>query len=99
MVAFTLGEAVLVPVRVIREPDVARHVYGRASTSAGWSEYRFDFTEGSILNGLARGVIAGASHTGSDQWDVLIENGLAGRTVTVPGEMLASALEPMRRAA
>lgn len=99
MAAFTQGEAVLVPVRVIRQPDAANHVYGRASITAGWSEYRFDFTEGSILNGLARGVIAGASHTGSDQWDVLIENGLAGGTVTVPGDMLASALEPMREAA
>lgn len=97
MAAFTEGEAVLVPVRVIRAAEPT--MWGRASITSGWSEYRFDFTEGSILNGLARGVIAGPSHTGSDQWDVLIENGLAGGTVTVPGEMLASALEPMRRAA
>lgn len=96
---FTPGEAVLVPARVARPAGAGLGEWGRAVIEDGWGSYAFDFTGDTVIHGLARGVILAPSHTGAGKWDVQVENGLAGATVTVPGEMLASALEPLRRAA
>ncbi len=96
---FTPGEAVLIPARVVRPAGTGLGEWGCAVIEDGWSRYSIDFTGGAVIHGLARGVILAPSHTGAGKWDVQVENGLAGVTVTVPGDMLASALEPLRRAA
>ena len=96
---FTIGEAVLIPARVARPSSSGLGEWGRAVIASGWSSYAFDFTGDAVIHGLARGVILAPSHTGAGKWDVQVENGLAGVAVTVPGDKLASALEPLRRAA
>lgn len=96
---FAIGEAVLIPARVARPAGAGLGEWGRAVIEDGWGAYAFDFTGDTVIHGLARGVILAPSHTGAGKWDVQVENGLAGVTVTVPGDMLASALEPLRSAA
>lgn len=96
---FAIGEAVLIPARVIRPAGAGLGEWGRMSIEDGWSRYSIDFTGDAVIHGLARGVILAPSHAGVGKWDVQVEDGLAGATVTVPGHMLASALEPLRRAA
>ncbi|WP_313005378.1 hypothetical protein [Brevundimonas sp.] len=96
---FTPGEAVLIPARVIRPAGAGLGEWGCMSIEDGWSSYSIDFVGDAVIHGLARGVILAPSHAGAGKWDVQVENGLAGVTVTVPGDMLASALEPLRRAA
>lgn len=96
---FAIGEAVLIPARVVRPAGAGLGEWGRAVIEGGWGSYAFDFIGDAVINGLARGVILAPSHTGAGKWDVQVENGLAGVTVTVPGDMLVSALEPLRSAA
>ncbi|MNY04508.1 hypothetical protein D3C86_1371890 [compost metagenome] len=96
---FTIGEAVLIPARVARSSGSGLGEWGRAVIDDGWSSYSFDFTGDAVIHGLARGVILAPSHTGAGKWDVQVENGLAGAVITVPGDMLASALGPLRSAA
>lgn len=96
---FTPGEAVLIPARVARPAGAGRGEWGSAVIETGWSRYDLFFTGDTVIHGLARGVILAPSLTGAGKWDVQVENGLAGAVITVPGDMLASALEPLRRAA
>lgn len=96
---FTPGEAVLIPARVLRPAGAVRGEWGCAVIEAGWSRHAIDFLGDAVIHGLARGVILAPSNSGADKWDVQVENGLAGAVITVPGDMLASALEPIRSAA
>ncbi|MGU3457271.1 hypothetical protein ACLBV5_13265 [Brevundimonas sp. M1A4_2e] len=96
---FTPGEAVLIPARVVRPAGAGLGDWGRALIETGWGRYALDYRGDAIAHGLARGVILAPSNSGAGKWDVQIENGLAGVVVTVPGVMLASALEPLRSAA
>lgn len=96
---FTPGEAVLIPARVVRPAGAGLGDWGRAVVETGWSQYTLAFIGDAIINGLARGVILAPANSGAGKWDVQVENGLAGVVITVPGDMLASALEPLRSAA
>lgn len=96
---FTPGEAVLVPVRVLRPAGAGLGEWGCAVIEDGWGRYSIDFIGDTVIHGLARGVILAPSNSGAGKWDVQVENGLAGVVITVPGDMLASALEPLRSAA
>lgn len=96
---FTPGEAVLIPARVVRPAGAGLGDWGRAVIETGWSRYALDYRGDAITHGLARGVILAPSNSGAGKWDVQVENGLAGVVITVPGDMLASALEPLRSAA
>lgn len=96
---FTPGEAVLIPARVARPAGPGLGDWGCALIETGWNRYALDFRGDAITHGLARGVILAPSNSGAGKWDVQVENGLAGVVITVPGDMIASALEPQRRAA
>ncbi|MGX1587312.1 hypothetical protein [Brevundimonas diminuta] len=96
---FTPGEAVLIPARVVRHVGPRFGDCGCAIIETGWGRYAVDYRGDAVINGLARGVILAPSNSGAGKWDVQVENGLAGVVITVPGDMLASALEPLRSAA
>lgn len=96
---FTPGEAVLIPARVVHPVGAGLGDWGRALIETRWSQYTLAFIGDAVINGLARGVILAPSNSGAGKWDVQVENGLAGVVITVPGDMLASALEPLRSAA
>lgn len=96
---FTPGEAVLIPARIVRPVGTRFGDCGCAIIETGWGRYALDYRGDAITHGLARGVILAPSNSGAGKWDVQVENGLAGVVITVPGDMLASALEPLRSAA
>lgn len=96
---FSPGEAVLIPARVVRPAGPGLGDWGCALIETGWSRYALDFHGDAITHGSARGVILAPSNSGAGKWDVHLENGLAGVVITIPGDMLASALEPLRSAA
>jgi len=96
---FTPGEAVLIPACVVRPAGAGLGDWGRAVVETGWSQYTLAFVGDAVINGLARGVILAPANSGAGKWDVQVENGLAGVVITVPGDILASALEPLRSAA
>lgn len=84
-------EAVLVPCTIRRQPTGMMAPWGTARVSNGRGFWDVSFTEGAIYSGgYLKGVIDRAAPI-SGQWEILIDNGLAGAVVTMPESLIVRA--------